>query len=518
MPLEIRADHSAILLFPPSVEEWVPSDHPARFIREVVLSLSLKDLGIKVRETTEGHPSYDPRLLLSAWLYGYLHRMRSSRELERACYEHIGLIWLLGRHTPDHNTLWRFFRDNRSALKSVFATIVHSAVSSGLVGMALHAVDGTKIQARSSNRTGYHEKQLSSMLTKLDVKIEQTLREIEQIDRQEHHDNDKSDDNDSFHSGYGLPKALTDPAVLKETVAESLRQERAARRTDLEEQHKRLETERTAARAAQALLLKEGRTHHHPAEPEARVMQLSGTPGGRAFSYNAQIAVDRQSGLILAEYVTTAENDQNQLVPVMEQVRSITGQLPADTVADAGYFTYEELHRLEQKDYKATIALRPSTSGEGQGPYHFTRFGYDAEQDELICPEGERLPFLQERSRELRDFRYTARRYQCQSAGSCKVRNECTKNAKGRLVDISITQPLIDKQLARGRTDEGKEHLRYRKAIVEPVFAWIKSHGAFKRFNAFGLANAQAQWTMVAIAHNLKRILAQWKKQKIALT
>ncbi len=108
MKNEIYADYSKRYLFPPSVEDWVPDGHPARFIREFVDSLDLFELGFRERKIVEGRPNYSNNLLLKIWIYGYYEKIYSTRQLEKACIDRVPLVWLTGRISPDHNTIWRF--------------------------------------------------------------------------------------------------------------------------------------------------------------------------------------------------------------------------------------------------------------------------------------------------------------------------------------------------------------------------------------------------------------------------
>jgi len=142
-------------LFPPALEDWVGGDHPVRFLREFVDQLDLGQLGFEVPTAREGRPPYHPNLLLKIWLYGYFFKLRSTRKLETACGEVVPLMWLAGLQAPDHNSLWRFWRDNRKAIKGVFKQTVHLAMQTGAVGLVLQAVDGTKIQACAARSSGW---------------------------------------------------------------------------------------------------------------------------------------------------------------------------------------------------------------------------------------------------------------------------------------------------------------------------------------------------------------------------
>ena len=176
---EIRAHYDQIDLLPQCLEDWVPRDHPARFIREFVDALDLEALGFRGRESEEGRPNYAADLLLKVWLYGYLTRMRSTRELERACREHLSLLWLTGRHAPDHNTLWRFWKENGGALRQVFRQGVKVAAEHGLIGLICHAVDGTKIRAAASRRGVEHRPELEQALGQVEASIREMERAVE---------------------------------------------------------------------------------------------------------------------------------------------------------------------------------------------------------------------------------------------------------------------------------------------------------------------------------------------------
>lgn len=273
MARPVCADYQTPFLLPPSLEDWIPTDHPARFLRAFVDSLSLEQLGFKAQSCLDGRPPYANEMLLKIWLYGYLNKIRSSRQLEKACYESISLLWLTGMNYPDHNTLWRFWRDNKDAFHNVFRQSVKVAVKTGLVGLALQAVDGTKIQSACSGRTGWTREQMQKLDEALETEIQTAEENIEKYG---------AEPAESFR----LTPELSKPAELKAKIQEGLKQLEA-----------------------------DGREHYHPQEPEARRMKCEGLI---RFAYNAQAVVDEKSGVITAAEVTNHENDVGQLVPMAD--------------------------------------------------------------------------------------------------------------------------------------------------------------------------------------------------------
>lgn len=466
MSYEIRANYAEQYLFPPSLEDFVPQDHPARFIREFVDSLDLRGMGFKVRESEEGRPNYGVDLLLKVWLYGYFENIRSTRKLEKACCQHVGLLWLTGLHYPDHNTLWRFYRDNRRALKGVFVQGVRLAVKGGLVGMILNAVDGRKIRADVSRGSGLHEEKLKELLRRLNESVEEVCDQIEEAEEQEE------------GKEYRLPDKLSKKERLRDFVQRGLEE-----------------------------LEKEGESHLSLTDKEGRMMI---TGEGIKFAYNAQSVVDTRAGIIVGAEVVQEESDNFELVEMLDRVKENVGKVAKETLADAGYFSGEELKKAEDNSYEVlvdtTIVEKKDSSGS---EFEIWNFRYDREVDVWICPKGGVLRFEREQKR--MDKGYTVRVYRCQGYEGCVHRWECSKSKKGRTIKVSPYHLAIVNQLEKQKKAGKKELLKRRKTIVEPVFGIIKQALNFRRWTVRGLENVRAQWFLICTAINLRKIYLRWR-------
>lgn len=468
---EIRPDYESIHLFPPAIEDWVPEDHPARFIRDFVDALDLEELGFRGRKSERGRPNYALDLLLKVWLYGYFNRIRSTRDLERACHEHLSLIWLTGMKYPDHNTLWRFLRNNPKAIRKAFASGVRVAASTDLVGMVLHALDGTKIRAQASRHTAHHRKQLEQSLKELESKIEEMLSDVEAAEKEQ-------------EGEYKLPEGLLDKEARRQAICEALAELDAA------------ET-----------------NHLQPAEPDARMMKCDGQID---FGYNAQAVVDEHSGLIVAEDVTTQETDYEQLVPMVKKVDEVVGGTAEETAADAGYCSGKGIHEAQEEGLNVLVNLQPHMDeAENCDEYHHSRFQHDEQGDVVICPRGEILSFEQEKWRSSNT--YKVRVYRCRSFRDCPDRDRCSSNKRGRTIYVNPYIPAIDKQIEKQRSKQAKRDLSRRKVIVEPSFGTIKEGMSFRKFTLRGLDGAKTQWALVCFAFNLRKLYRVWRDGGFAL-
>jgi transposase len=460
----IRANYNEVYLFPASIEEWIERDHPARFIREFVEQADLKEMGFEKPVGEEGGSCYDAGLLLRVFLYGYLKKIRSFRAMERACWEDIGFIWLTGNHRPDHNSLWRFFGQNKKNIGKIFKQTVKVAMEMKLVGLTLQALDGTKIQAASSGRKLYDEK----YLRKLEQALDQSLKEQEQGLEKSHSKEDQE-------PKIKLPEDLKDREVLREKVKAALKEI-----TDKEIKH------------------------CHPQEIEARRME---SDGRNRFSYNAQVVVDEKNQVIVAQDVNNHPNDIGLMTPMMEKAAEQT-QTKVQTLMDGGYASSQDFAKAKQAGFSV---ISPLPNGwRNIHDYHSSQFQHDPVRDVVICPEGKELKFRGTRLKE----GHLLRIYRDQSVcKNCPAQTLCTKDGRhGRSIEIGPYHQSLVEHRDMLQNEQVKQTLKKRSGIVEPVFAQVKSNGRFRRWSFRGLDKVSAQWALLCTTWNLVVIFRSWKK------
>lgn len=453
------------MLLPRSIEDFVAADDPVRFVAQVVASLDLASLELVDADPSEaGAPAYSVEMLLSVWLYGYMRRIRSTRQLEVACRERLPLMWLTGMKQPDHNTLWRFFRANRAALREVFAKIVMLARMNGMVSMVVHALDGTKIQALSSTETALHRESLREMLNKARAAIEEIEASVERVNELEEGDTK-------------LPARLASENARKQQIEKQLAQ------LDVAEAD-----------------------HLHPREPEARTMGVRSV--GTKLAFNAQAVAD-DGQLIVAQDVGNSASDMGELVPMVEQAERVTGEKPEHTLVDGGYVSASELKAADEKGIDVVVPNGALENAEARpaNPFDKTHFTFDRERDGYLCPLGQFLPL----ERLTRNKAGAAEKavYRC-SNGECPSRTACSKDPKGRTVRRSPDDAAIAKQRARQQDPQLAALYSKRKTIIEPVFGQIKANDGFRRFTMRSLASARAQWSLICCAHNLRKMHRLW--------
>ena len=343
-------------MLPPTLDELLPLDHPSRFVAEFVDALdrdAWAELGVDIEGDSMGAPAYHPRALLCVWLYGFMTGVRSCRKLEAACRDQIPYLWLTGWQHPDHNTLWRFYKGHRQAMRKLFERTVRTAVTMKLVDLAVQAVDGTKVVANASVNRSYDAEGLRRLLERL----ESTIADLEA-------QNEAGEDTAVAH----LPEELTNKEVLRDQVRQAMDDLTSQKR------HKRINL----------------------TDPEARLMK--GRQGIVA-GYNAQAMVspietdgEATGMLVTAVDVVDQANDNALLVPMMEQAEETTGTKSQMTLADAGYFAASHLAECARRGQQVVVS--EARQRFLKGPYHKDRFTYDEHSDSFRCPQGQRLKFL----------------------------------------------------------------------------------------------------------------------------
>jgi transposase len=462
MAQPIAPDYGQQFLFPPALEDWVPADHPARFLREFVDQLDLAALGFVIPSASEGRPPYAPSLLLKIWLYGYFHRLRSTRKLEAACREHLSLVWLTGLIAPDHNSLWRFWHENQKALRQIFKQSAQLAVRSGAVGLVLQALDGTKIEAAGSGYSGWSKEYMEKLLAALDTALDQTELALAQ------------ENNEPV--GYRLPAGLAERQALREQV-----------------------------KAGLAQLAADGRNHYHPDEPEARRMKVGGV---NRFAYNAQAVVDSQEGVIVACEANRQETDAGQLVPMIEQARENLAVAGADptTLADAGYGAGADLQAAQEKQRPVLV---PPAEGKPahDNPYASRHFSYDPIAHTVTCPQGRQIDHEGHTTK----AGQRVERYRCHHR-DCPVRELCTRDPKGRQIEIWPHAPVVQAMRATLQEPWAQSLYQQRSQIVERRFGQLKQHDGFRRWTVWGLEAVRTQWSLLCTTLNLRIIYKRWRQ------
>jgi IS5 family transposase len=287
----------------------------------------------------------------------------------------------------------------------------------------------------------------------------------------------------SGDGGYRLPPELEDKKELQKQVTSALEE------------------------------LRESKIDHlNPCEREARLMPCDGK---KRFAYNAQTVVDESSGMIVSHEVVNEANDQGQLVAMLEKTEQLLGSTAEDTVADKGYRSQRQISEAESQGHSVLVSLWKS-EGVKAGEYHASRFEYDAEQDYCICPEGQKLEFEKKtRSRHGEDWEEKI--YRCSQSRTCPVAGECSQDRRGRKITLTPHSEAMRRQRIRQQDPGNREKLSRKRLVVERVFGELKQNQGFRRWSYRTLEGVRTQWSMVCLAHNLRKLYSSWKTRQLVL-
>jgi transposase len=342
-------------LLPPSLQDWLPEDHLARFFAQVAAELDLSEIyGRYERKDGRGLAAYHPLMMTRLLLYGYVTGKRSSRQIEKATYEEVPFRYLAADQHPDHDTIANFRKEHLAVLARLFTQALRMCQRAGMVKLKHVAMDGTKISANASRESSRSYEQLEEEERRLGQLVNQLLADAEAVDQAE-----------DAQYGEGRGDELPEELNTAEKQRARIRAAKAALEAEAREHAAEAERERQEAggkprnsaerkRWQRASATPQTEKRGNLVDPDSRMMKESGRP---AFlqGYNAQIAVDGEWQVVVAATVTQRPQDRRQLLPLAQAVRRNVGRKPKLISADAGYWSTEALEHPALKNIRLLV-------------------------------------------------------------------------------------------------------------------------------------------------------------------
>jgi len=476
-----------LLLRPVEVERLVDLDHPVRAIWELVGGLNLEPFYVEIEsvEGVAGRPVWDPRLLVSLWIYAYKDGVSSAREIARLCEYHPAYQWLTGLEVVNYHTLADFRIRHQEALDQLFIEVLGVLSHEGLITLQRVMHDGTKVKACASDKSFHRKATLQDHLRLAREQVEQM--------------GDPESEELSQRVAKARQRALRENQQRLEEALRELEQIEASRSKA---------SEKKKARASST-------------DPEARIM-LQGK-GAYGPAYNVQISTDAESKIIVGVGVTQAPTDAAELEPAVDRAEANLGQRPKQMVVDAGFTNQATMEAMTEKQVDLIGAL-PERSGvapnrlEQRGvslDFYPQAFEYDESADCYRCPAGKVLVYeTQERQAASLRRRYRAKASACRV---CEFQVQCCPGTKrGRsLVRSEATPEMVAFQAKMG-TPEAQAIYRQRAGVAEFPNAWIKDKIGLRQFRLRGLAKVTLESLWACLTYNICQwIRLCWKPQRL---
>ena len=463
MGYKVGVDKKQLSLLPVSLDDYVPENHICRLINAFTEQLDMVALGYKYAEckTTGSHP-YDPRMMLNLYIYGYLHRVRSSRRLRDETVKNVEVMWLMEGLYPDDKTICNFRTDNAKALKETFREFARMCSEFGLYGGEIIATDGTKIRANNSLKNNHNKTTVTNALSRIDKKINEYMKALEEGDEKE--------DSEKRPSSGEIQTAL-ERLKLRKVKYEGL--------------NTRLETESEVSTV----------------DGESRLMRNGGEGRKLDVCYNVQTVVDSKNHLIADFEVTNCSNDYGNLKPMSEKAMENMGVQSITNLADTGYYDSADIVACEQIGVTCLVTkLAPSGPKKAEG-FNRRDFIYDREKNVYICPCQKELKYISNRKHiSGREYHVYSNTSECRK---CEKKTVCTSDYS-RVVLRLTCQDVLDR--VDERTQENNALYHKRQEIVEHVFGTVKAVLGYRQFLCRKKINVTAETALTYMAYNLRRV------------
>jgi transposase len=458
-----NCDLNQAYLLPPSLQDWLPEGHLARFVADVVETLDLAAM-YATYEVKDGRglAAYDPRMMVRLLIYAYCRGVPGSRRIERATYEDVAFRYLAADQHPDHDTIADFRKQHLTKLGQLFVQVLKLCQQAGLVKLGHVALDGTKVKANASKHKAMSYERMGEKEKQLRAEVEALLAEAARVDAEEDGKYGKGKRGDELPEELvrresRLKKIREAQAALEAEAKEAAQQKQAEVEARLKEREKQEEERgrKFGGRPPQAPPPEEAKpqpkAQRNFTDPDSRIMK-DGATKEFVQAYNAQAAVDSEAQVIVAAVLTQEANDKQQLVPILLKVEALTGSKPQQVTADSGYFS--EANVTDPRLAGIDLYVPPDRQKHGST---------------LPVETGSVPPA---------------------AAG------------------------VAERMRYRLRTEEGWAVYKLRKAIVEPVFGQIKEARGFRRFLLRGKTKVEAEWQFICATHNLLKLFGVgWSPQ-----
>ncbi len=449
-------NRSQTSLFPVSLDDAVAAENEVRLIDAFVDHLHLPEFGFKVDHTENGRPAYHPADLLKLYIYGYLNKVRSSRDLEKECRRNIEVMWLLQCLKPDHNTISNFRRDNPRAIKKVFRETVRIARYFNLIGGTLIDGDSTKLRAQNSKKNNYNQKKIDRHLEYIENKL----------------------------------------AEYEKALAESDGDQRKEIEQEIDKQNQR----KQGYLKIEKELTESGQPQVSTSDPESR--QLITRNNITEVAYNAQTLVDAKHNLPF-DYKVTNTNDAKAMGGMLRRAKTILRSNDFTALYDKGYHTGSEFKTADELGIDVMVAIPGVAANAPTQNYNVENFVFDPTNDCYTCPQAE-LMTTNGRWHQAKTYRF--KRYTTKACKTCKAKPECSKAHCGKAIQRSEFQEYVDRN--KTLINENKQLYRKRQQIVEHPYGTIKRQWGFnyiitKKY----IQRAEADFGFIMTAYNLRRII-----------
>ena len=332
------------LLLPPSLREWLPDDHLAYFVSDVVDQLDLSAIESAYEEEDRGQPPYHPGMMTKILLYGYCVGVFSSRKIQKRLVEDVAFRVLAAGNQPDFRTISDFRKLHLQALESLFQQMLRLTLETGTMKLGRVALDGSKVKAHASKHKAMSYERMQETEKRLREEVRKLLKQAEAADKEE----------DSQYGRDRRGDELPEELQRRETRIGRIREAKRALEERAREQAKSEGKDPEKAQPAP-------KAQYNFTDPESRIQK---GPDGFVQGYNTQIAVEPAFQLIVGQTVTQAANDKQQLVPLIEAIQEQSGQRPKEVVADSGYCSDENLKYLTKRRMTGFVATGKQKHGQ----------------------------------------------------------------------------------------------------------------------------------------------------------